>query len=139
MANLFDISNSNFKDDKFLKKNPFDEAILCTMLEGCLSDEDKKNFRDTNLCKHLVSNDTITDESIEKIQNGIDKSFELCVLNIANDNNDPLLTKLIKNRRAERELLNELIDKYATEADILKTRKINELSKNIPESYINKN
>lgn len=121
-------------------KNPnqFREAVIYEYMSH-KTPATIKAFINSSEAKAMIEAGSISYDTLERLDrkaNTDNTVMNTAVCHIAKENDDELWTKLLQARAEERRIMNELMDKYRTEADPVALKARSEIiEKCIPANY----
>lgn len=99
-------------------KNPnqYRNAVLFESL-STLPENKRKEFVNSQEAKFMMENDIISPETLDRLIAGDDnRLLKTTICHMAKENGDPLWDELVQARMLERRVMNNLLAKYADEA-----------------------
>lgn len=119
-------------------KNPnqFKQAVVFESL-STLPTQKINEFVKSDEAKYMLNEGSITPEGLEELANKHNNGLlKTTVCHMAKENGDPLWDELVRARIEERRIMNDLINKYVTEADpVVSATQSEIIDKCIPEYF----
>lgn len=107
--------------DDLMDYEAYEESCAIAMLESDYTPEEVKQFVLSEECEALITEGKLNRKTIMKLNKNDDLSRrrKIAAFQLAREKNDPLWTKLVANRVKERELINKIMDKYGSRAEVV--------------------
>lgn len=132
---IYSNSSTNGIEVELNDPDVLQEAFIYNELNNRLTDEEKKEFINTESAQMLMNEGLIGRNTLVRLSKNDDLSrrITMSAYQLAKEQKDPLWDKLVKNRVMERKLINQIRTKYngksaraakVAQKEYLKTNKI---------------
>jgi len=115
---IFNFKNeSTFIEDELKSQDELLEAFIYDEVSR-MNDSDRKAWLESDECTILQEKGIFNKRTLVRLSKSddLERRIGMAALHIAKEKNDPLFTKLAINREKERDLLDQINAKYATQA-----------------------